>query len=78
MHRCKRMWLTERTVEAHIGSIMRKLGLSEAEGYRWRVLAVSADLVAAVGRGRRTTGERWPWRALTLHPLIACRQRVMP
>jgi DNA-binding NarL/FixJ family response regulator len=43
----KRLWLTERTVEAHISSIMGKLGLSESDGYHRRVLAVLAYLGAA-------------------------------
>ena len=42
----KRLWLTERTVEAHISSIMGKLGLSESDGYHRRVLAVLAYLRA--------------------------------
>ena len=45
----KRLWLTERTVEAHISSIMGKLGLSETEGFHRRVLAVLAYLGAAGG-----------------------------
>jgi DNA-binding NarL/FixJ family response regulator len=43
----KRLWLTERTVEAHVSSIMGKLGLSENEGFHRRVLAVLAYLGAA-------------------------------
>jgi DNA-binding NarL/FixJ family response regulator len=42
----KRLWLTERTVEAHISSIMGKLGLSESDGYHRRVLAVLTYLGA--------------------------------
>jgi DNA-binding NarL/FixJ family response regulator len=42
----QRLWLTERTVEAHISSIMGKLGLSETDGYHRRVLAVLAYLGA--------------------------------
>jgi DNA-binding NarL/FixJ family response regulator len=43
----RRLWLTERTVEAHISSIMGKLGLSESDGYHRRVRAVLAYLGAA-------------------------------
>jgi DNA-binding NarL/FixJ family response regulator len=43
----KRLWLTERTVEAHISSIMGKLGLSESDGYHRRVLAVLTYLGAS-------------------------------
>ena len=42
----QRLWLTERTVEAHISSIMGKLGLSDSDGYHRRVLAVLAYLGA--------------------------------
>jgi DNA-binding NarL/FixJ family response regulator len=36
----RRLWLTERTVETHIGSIMSKLGLAATEEDHRRVLAV--------------------------------------
>jgi len=36
----RRLWLTERTVETHVGSIMSKLGLSTTDEDHRRVLAV--------------------------------------
>ena len=36
----RRLWLTDRTVETHVGSIMAKLGLSAGEEDHRRVLAV--------------------------------------
>jgi DNA-binding NarL/FixJ family response regulator len=36
----RRLWLTERTVETHIGSIMSKLGLAADEEIHRRVQAV--------------------------------------
>ena len=43
----KQLWLTEKTVETHVSSILGKLGLSHTEGHR-RVLAVLAHLRASV------------------------------
>jgi len=42
----KQLWLTERTVETHVSSILGKLDLHGADGHR-RVLAVLAYLRAA-------------------------------
>jgi len=36
----RRLWLTDRTVETHVSSIIRKLGLNESEEEHRRVLAV--------------------------------------
>jgi DNA-binding NarL/FixJ family response regulator len=42
----QRLWLTERTVETHVSSIMTKLGLATTEADHRRVLAVIAYLEA--------------------------------
>jgi DNA-binding NarL/FixJ family response regulator len=44
----RRLWLTDRTVETHIGSIMAKLGLAASDEDHRRVLAVLAYLRASV------------------------------
>jgi len=40
----RRLWLNERTVETHVGSIMGKLGLTANVEEHRRVLAVLAHL----------------------------------
>jgi DNA-binding NarL/FixJ family response regulator len=43
----RRLWLTDRTVETHVGSILAKLGLAAGDEDHRRVLAVLAYLRAA-------------------------------
>ncbi len=45
----KQLWLTERTVETHVSSILGKLGLAQSVEDHRRVLAVLAYLRASVG-----------------------------
>jgi DNA-binding NarL/FixJ family response regulator len=46
----RRLWLTDRTVETHVGSIMSKLGLRESVDEHRRVLAVPTWLGTRPGR----------------------------
>lgn len=54
----KRLWLTDRTVETHVSSIMNKLDLRESADEHRRVLAVLAWLGRAGGStGREASGQ---------------------
>ena len=43
----RQLWVSEKTVETHVGSILGKLGVSQAEDGHRRVLAVLAYLRAS-------------------------------
>ena len=43
----RQLWVTEETVETHVGSILGKLGLTQPEDGHRRVLAVLAYLRAS-------------------------------
>jgi serine/threonine-protein kinase PknK len=47
----RRLWLTDRTVETHIGSILAKLGLANSDDDHRRVLAVVLYLSQHPGWG---------------------------
>ena len=42
----KRLWVSERTVEAHVRHVLNKLGIAESEHGHRRVLAVLAHVSA--------------------------------
>jgi DNA-binding NarL/FixJ family response regulator len=46
---CERLFLSLKTVEAHVGQVFLKLGLRDALGYHRRVLAVLASLRSVDG-----------------------------
>lgn len=55
----RRLWLTERTVETHVTSIMNKLGLATSDEHNRRVLAVVTYLKIRNPTAQHTTTGNW-------------------